>query len=175
MRAEKQLLLDEIKDHIDRSTCMILTSYQNMNPNMASAFRAQIAKSGGTFEVVRKRILMKAAAAAGFNLEPGFLEGHIGIVFALEDPVQVTKALFQYSKDHEEVFKVLGGRFEGQLCSQKDVEQISKLPGKDEMRSQFLGLCEAPLSQTLSVMESLLTAVIYCLENKVKPNNEVIL
>ena len=41
-----------------------------------------------------------------------------------------------------------------------------KLPAKDEMRAQLLGLFEAPMSQTLSTMESLLTSVMHCLENK---------
>jgi large subunit ribosomal protein L10 len=57
------------------------------------------------------------------------------------------------------------------MCSASDVEQISKLPGKDEMRSQFLGTLEAPLAQTLSVLEALLTSVMYCLENKSQANN----
>ena len=35
-------------------------------------------------------------------------------------------------------------------------KQISKLPGKDEMRAQFLGLLEAPMAQTLAVMEAVI-------------------
>ena len=52
------------------------------------------------------------------------------------------------------------------FCSASDVEQISKLPSKEEMRAQFLGTLEAPLSQTLGVIEALLTTVMHCLENK---------
>ena len=49
-----------------------------------------------------------------------------------------------------------------------DVERLSKLPSKDEMRAQFLSVLEAPMSQTLAVMEALLTSVPYCLDNKCK-------
>lgn len=171
MRQEKQLLLDEIKDMIDGSSAMVLTKYQKMNPNMAAHFRTLIIKSGGDFEVVRKRIFLKAATASGISIEEDAMQGHIGVIFAKADPVQVTKALYDFAKTNEEVFEVLLGRFEGQLCSAKDVEQISKLPSKDEMRSQFLGTLEAPLSQTLAVMDSLLTSVIYCLENKSNQDN----
>ena len=65
-------------------------------------------------------------------------------------------------------FKVIGGRFDGQLYTGADVERLSTLPGKDEMRAQFLSVFEAPLSQTLGSYEALLTSVPYCLDNKSK-------
>ena len=100
------------------------------------------------------------------------LQGHIAIVFADVDPVQTTKCVYQFCKENEQTLSVLAGRFEGNLCSAKDVELISKLPGRDEMRSQLLGLFEAPMSQTLSVMESMLCSVMFCLENKAANDSE---
>jgi large subunit ribosomal protein L10 len=147
---------------------MVLTRYKRMNPNLASHFRNFLGKSGGSYEVVRKRILIKAAEAAGIKLDRDQLEGHVGVVFAEQDPITVTKAVYQFRQENEDVLQILGGRFEGSVCTAADVEQISKLPSKDEMRAQFLGLLEAPLSQTLSVMEALLTSVMHCLENKSK-------
>jgi large subunit ribosomal protein L10 len=166
MRPEKQLLLDEIKQKIDGSKAFVLTKYQRLNPNMAANFRSLVSKSGGSFEVVRKRILIKAAQASGVTLTEDVLEGHVGVVFADKDAVQTTKIIFQFSKENEDVFQVLGGRFEGQLCSANDVEQISKLPSQNEMRAQFLATLEAPLGQALATMEALLTSVMHCLENK---------
>lgn len=166
MRPEKQLLLDEIKEKIEGSKALVLTRYQRLNPNRAAGFRFSVHQLGGSFEVVRKRILIKAAKSVGITLDPSLLQGHIGVVFAEKDPVQTTKLIYQFSKDNEQVFEVLGGRFEGQICSARDVEEISKLPSRDEMRAQFLGTLEAPMSQTLAVMEALMTSVMYCLENK---------
>jgi large subunit ribosomal protein L10 len=170
MRAEKQLLLDEIKQQIDHSTMMILTRYQHMDPNLSSVFRITLRTAGGAFEVVRKRILLKAIEAAGFSIDAQLLQGHIGVIFTDKDPISVTKSLYQFAKDNEDVVEVLGGRFEGKLYSAQDVKQISELPSKEEMRAQFLGLLEAPLAQTLAVMEALLTSVPYCLENKSNSN-----
>ncbi len=64
--------------------------------------------------------------------------------------------------------EVVGGRFEGKMYTGADVEKLSNLPSKDEMRAQFLSVLEAPMSQTLAVMEALLTSVVYCLDNKSK-------
>lgn len=166
MRQEKQLLLDEIKDKIEESNALVLTRYHSLTPNLSADFRKVLQDAGGDFSVVKKRILIKAAEEEGLTLDPALLQGHIGVVFALEDPIPTTKAFFNFAKENAEVFEVLAGQFEGRLCSAKDVKAISELPSQDEMRAQFLGLLEAPMSQTLSVMEALLTSVMHCLENK---------
>jgi large subunit ribosomal protein L10 len=166
MRPEKSLLLNEIKEKIDNSKAIVLASYKKMSPNLSADFRTNIAKTGGSFEIVKKRMLMKAAEKAGFSLDRSGLQGHIGVIFAEQDPVQTAKYVYKFRKDNEEIFEVIGGRFEGQICSAKDVELISQLPGQDEMRAQLLGLFEAPMSQTLAVVEALLCSVVYCLENK---------
>lgn len=166
MRPEKNILLKEIRDKIDSAQAMVLTGYEKMTPNMAAEFRVNIAKTGGSFKVVKKRMLIKAAEQAGFSLDRDELQGHVGVIFAESDPVQTTKCLYGFMKDNEQVLRVLGGRFEGVVCGAKDVELISRLPGRDEMRAQLLATMEAPMSQTLAVVEALLCSVVHCLENK---------
>jgi len=168
MRPEKQFLLDEIKYKMEHSKGFLLARYSKMDPNLASKFRMILAKAGSDFEVVHKRILVKAAEASGYTLDPGMLEGHIGLVFADVDILDTTKIVFKFRQENEAVLEVIGGRFAGMLYSAKDMEHLSKLPSKNEMRSQFSGLLEAVPSQTLSVMDTLLTSVIYCLDNKSK-------
>lgn len=168
MRPEKQFLLDDIKDRIAQSKGFLITRYSKMNPNLASDFRMVLAQSGSDFEVVRKRILMKAAEAAGCALDENNLEGHIGVVFAESDVLQAAKAVFKFRKGNEEVLEVLSGRVEGQFYSAKDVEDLAKLPSKDEMRAQIVGLLEAVPSQLLAVMDALITSPLHCLDNKSK-------
>lgn len=167
MRQEKQLLLDEIKGQIDQSSGFILMSYTGLTPNKANAFRSAISKTGGSVEVVRKRILIKAAQASGVTLDERILEGHIGVVFAGSDLLDTTKTLLTFSKDNGDIFKVVAGRYEGKVYDRAQIERLATLPSKDVMRAQLLGTLEAPMAQTLAVLEALLTSVPYCLENKI--------
>lgn len=172
MRQEKTLLLQEIKDKIDNSQAIVLATYQKMTPNLAANFRMNVAKTGGSLEIVKKRMLIKAAEKAGFTLNRDDLQGHIGVIFADNDPVQTTKCVYEFSKENKGNFVVIGGRFEGNLCSESDLKLISELPSQDEMRSQLLATFEAPLSQTLSTVEALLCSVLFCLENKTADSKE---
>jgi large subunit ribosomal protein L10 len=114
MRQEKQLLLDEIKGQLEEKPTFVLLSYASMASNVANAFRSEIAKSGGSVEIVRKRVLIKAAAETGVTLEKEVLEGHIGVVFAGDDAIETTKTIFTFSKDNGNVIKVVGGRYDVQ-------------------------------------------------------------
>lgn len=174
MRAEKQLLLDEIREKIEGAPSFIFTRYSSFTASKARQLRDLLAEAQGEFEVVRKKVLRKAAEATGNSLEGQALEGHIGVVFAGDDGVAASKALLKFQEEYEETLEILGGRFEGRLCSAQDVAAIARLPSKEEMQAQILGLFEAPLSQTLALMEALLTSVPHCLENKcAKENNNI--
>lgn len=168
MREEKQLLKQEILDKLVKHPAFVVMQYGKLTANAANDFRREVRKMGGDVEVVRKRVLIKAAEDAGLSLDFTTLDGHIGLVFLGGDPIETTKFVFKFSQEREKVIQVLGGRIEGQTYPGSDVEKLSQLPGKDEMRAQFLGLLEAPMAQTLAVMEALLTSVAHCLENKCK-------
>ena len=168
MKHEKQLLLDEIKVHIQDSPSYLIAQYAKLSANKANDFRRQMAKIGVDFEVVRKRVLVKAASQAGIELTVDSLPGHIGIIMPRNDPIEATKAVLQYSDSNEGCFQLLGGRVDGLQVGAADMKRLSELPSKLEMRAQFLGLLEAPLAQTLAVMDALLSSVVYCLDNKSK-------
>ncbi len=174
MRQEKQLLLDEIKEQIDRSGSFIVMSYKGLTANLANDFRREVAKLGGNIEVVRKRVLCKAAESAGVKLDIEALTGHIGLVFSGENTLDLTKTVIKFGKDNNDSISVIGGRMDGQLYNADQMQKLSELPSKDEMRAQFLSVLEAPLSHTLGTMDALLLSVVYCLDNKCKQQEEEI-
>jgi len=168
MRSEKQFLLDEITEKLSSAKALVFTQNNGLNPNQSYDLRKTLAESGGGYSVVHKRVFIKAAAEQGIALDKEQLPGHIALVYAMDDSIETTKALYGFAKKNKGKLEVLAGYFDGRICSTSDVTAISKLPSQDEMRAQLLGLFEAPMSQTLSVMDALLSSVIHCLENKSK-------
>lgn len=155
MRKEKELLLNEIKDKISASSAMIVTRYEKLEPNTAWALRALLGKSGSLFEVVRKRVFLKAAEKLGVQIDDTLLAGHIGIVFVNQSDAMVSaKAVIKFSEENQNLLKVLCGQIEGKIMPGAEIEMLSKLPGMDEMRAILLGLFVSPMSYMLSVMEA---------------------
>jgi len=167
MRQEKQLLLDEIREQISASDNFVIFNYEGIGANTVGEFRDEVAKIGGSVEVVPKRVFQKAAVEEGLELDKESLPGHIALLLDGQDSVTLTKTLMQFAKETNAV-KVLGGRFDKKMCTADEVKKISKLPGKEELRAQFLGLLEAPMAQTVAVMDAVVSSVVYCLDNKSK-------
>jgi large subunit ribosomal protein L10 len=170
MKSEKQILLDEIQGLIAHAGSFVIAQYGKLSANKANEFRKELAKVGANFEVVRKRVFIKAAESTGLNIDIDTIPGHIGIIFTESDPIEATKAVLKYSESNDKVFELKGAKFEGKLISAEQIVEISKLPGKDQMRAEFLGLLEAPMAQTLAVLDAVLSSVVYCLENKSNEN-----
>jgi large subunit ribosomal protein L10 len=151
---------------IEAAPSFIITRYKKLNPNVSSAIRKQLAAQGASMEVVRKRLLQKALEKVGVQRPRQELPGHISVVFMGGDPVATTKVLFQFIQENEDVITVLKGKLDGAVVSAEDVNMLSKLPGELEMRAQLIGVLQAPLTQTLGVMEALLSGVPSCLLQK---------
>ncbi len=176
MRKEKQLLLNEIKDKIDASKAMFVARYSALEPNTSWAFREQLSKLGGQFEVVRKRVFLKAAEQSGIKIDESLLNGHVGIVFVSQDDYMPTaKMVFKFSEERSKILEVLCGQIEGKIMPGSELEMLSKLPGIDEMRAALIGLFIAPMAQMLSVLEAAMAGPLSSPEEQSqKIENEVI-
>lgn len=169
MRDEKKLLLEEIKDKVKLSKALIVTQYENITTEEMYAFRSSLAKNNSEFEVVKKRIFLKVLEQCGYSYKPKELSGHIAVVFVKPegDPVNATKVVFEFSNETNKM-QILRGEIEGASYLKDDLKTLSTLPSINELRAQFLGLIEAPMSQTVSVIQSVLTSVMFALEEKKK-------
>jgi len=167
MRKEKTLLLEEIREKIDASAAMIITRYEKLEPNISWQLRSELAKSGSLFEVVRKKMFLKAAVGAGIQLDEALLQGHVGIVFVNQpDAMPSTKAIYKFSEDNGKIFEILCGQIEGKMVPGQDLEILSKLPGIDEMRATLLGLFTSPMSQMLAVLEAVMAGPLSVISQK---------
>ena len=166
MKREKQYLLDELKEQLGQSGSYLIAQYSSLSANKANEFRRVLTKCGAHLEVIKKRVFIKAAKDIGATFTEEALKGHIGIIMTQVDPVELTKAVIKYSEENEKSIVLLGGCIEGQTIDAQDMNKVATLPSKPEMRAQLLGLFQAPMSDMLSVVQSVLTSVVYCLDNR---------
>lgn len=164
MLAEKKWLLEEIEGELANSQGFILTKYENMPANLTAEFRNELRKAGSNLLVLKKRMLRKVKP----EYELRELQGHIALVLAQNDFIDAAKAVLSFQKNTGEMLSVLGGVFEGKKCSSEEIKEISNLPSIDVMRAQVLGVLALPMTQTLGILQAMLTSIIYCVDNKVK-------
>lgn len=167
MKAEKQFLLDEVKDQIVDRKDFVLMRYQKLTANAATQLRDGVAKAGGCTKVIRKRVLLKAAEQAGVTIDMGQLEGHIGVCFPGDDSVAVAKVVADFGKDNADAVELVGGHIEGQVLDAAQMKALAQLPGKDQLRAEIVGLLAAPASEVVGLINAVLSSLVYCVENKI--------
>ncbi|MCB1212928.1 MAG: 50S ribosomal protein L10 [Chlamydiia bacterium] len=171
MKQDKTLLKDEIKKGLSGATSVLLLRYTGLTAKIANDLRTKLCESSARFEVVPKRLLIKAASDIDLDLDLAVLGGHIAVIYATGDIVGATKSALEFSKENNNLLELIGGQSLGIYYNAEQVIMLSKLPSLDEMRAQLLATFVAPMSQTVSVMQGLLTAVMHCLQNKVDKEN----
>jgi large subunit ribosomal protein L10 len=155
MRADKQLFLDEIRQKIATSGSFVVTSYSKLEPNQSWVFRSLLSRQKSSFEVVRKRVFLKALEQEGVVLDLTALAGHIGVLFVEQkNPMPAAKAMIQFSKEAGNLLEVVSGKVEGEMVSGAHILELSALPSMDEMRAMLLSIFTAPMSQILSLLEA---------------------
>ena len=85
MRPEKEYLIKEASDHLEKSTFFFLTDYKGINSEETSELRAKLAERGAEFHVVKNTSLRLAAKEKNLPDLGEFLSGHTAIVVGGDD------------------------------------------------------------------------------------------
>lgn len=172
MKEEKKLLLQEVEEKISASQGFILLRYLGFTAANSREFRNSLSGVSAEFEVLKKRIFFKAIANSGLDIDASDLGGHLGVVFAYEDPVSAAKQVLDFNKQHDNSLVFLAGRIDNASLSGQEVESVAKLPSMKELRQQFVGVLAAPMSNVVGVMGAVLSGVISCIHQKSEKNQE---
>jgi len=76
------------------------------------------------------------------------LEGPNALVFGYNDPISVAKVLVKYAEENKKL-TIRGGVLGGKAMPAEAVADLAKLPSREVLIAQLLGLLQAPASQLL--------------------------
>jgi large subunit ribosomal protein L10 len=136
-RSTKEQVVSEIKDSFANVMSVVLADYRGLSVPAVTAMRHEFRKNGCEYRVM-KNTLVKIAIK-GSSLEPmsKLLTGPTALIWSNESPAAPAKLALQYAKE-QKAFVIKGGFFEGQVLDPTGVDQLSKMPGKQELQATML-------------------------------------
>jgi large subunit ribosomal protein L10 len=146
-RDEKAAVIEEVADQIRAAETIFAVDYRGLTVQDAANLRTRLVEAGATFRVVKNRLTIRAADAAGAESLKELLEGPTAFTFVAEggDAALAAKALAQYRRDTDTLaFK--GGQMGEDILSIEQIESISRLPARDVLHGQFVGVLASPLT-----------------------------
>src|SRR5262249_38808566 len=136
-RTQKEQTVGQIKDSWDGVQSIVLAEYRGLDVPTVTAVRDEVRKAGRPDKGFKETLVR--IALQGSRIEPisQLLEGPTAVIWSNESPSTPAKVATKIAREHEK-FVIKGGYFDGQALDAAGVKSLATMPGKDELRAQFL-------------------------------------
>ena len=150
-RTEKNTVVEGLKEELAlEGGSIVLVEFKGLDVEGANAVRKSFREAECNYKVVKNTLLKRAVEGTDLEAIGPLCKGSTAIAYSRTDPVAAAKAAVACQKDHKH-FAVKGGFFE-EFLDAANVEQLSKMPGKDELRSKLLATMLAAPQNLMRLM-----------------------
>ncbi len=156
---QKVKQVEQIKERYQRATGVIFTEYRGLSVPALQKLRRNLAVHGAELSVVKNTLFKIAAGDDAAKISDDMTSGPTAVAFVHKDESATAKALFDFIKENK-TFVIKGGFLDGRLYDGAKMEQISKLPPKEVLLSQIVGIIAAPMSNLVSTIQEIYAAPI---------------
>jgi len=165
----KETLENRIKKYFKESDSIFIIRYSRLSSPELTTLRQSLRGSKATLFITKNSVVRRGLKSLGLEDLIKSIEGPCGLVFAREDPVVTSRALYDFSKQHEQL-KLEAGFLEDKILGKKDIESLACLPRKEVLRYQAVVVLKSPISGLVMVLKGNLRRLVYCLE-QIKSKN----
>ena len=151
-KLEKAEIVQAIQEKVARSQIGILTDFKGLKVEDMTRLRRQLQEAGAELRVV-KNTLLRRVGADDSPLAPlvSHATGPNALTLGYADPVMVTKVLIKFAQEKPQLI-IKAGALGGQALTPKDLEALSKLPAREVLLSQLLGVLQGVPTGLVTVL-----------------------
>lgn len=160
-KTEKQKLVDELRDKLGTANALYYTDFTGLNVKRMTDLRRRLRKAGVEYVVIKNTLALRAVNESGLMSER--LKGPTGIVVA-KDAVAGAKVLSDFAKENDSKPGIKGGLFDGRRLDVEQVKQLANMPSREQLLSELGATMQAPISNFLGAMNSMLTTFVGALD-----------
>jgi len=159
----KEASESRIKSSFKSSQGLILVKYSGVSSPDMSTLRKALRGAGADLFVVKNSVARRAMQDLGLKELSKGIDAPCGMIFFKDEPVDTSKVLCSFRKDHEKLL-LEGGFMIDRLLTLKDIETMSKLPGKQVLRAQVVGVLNMPITKLVLTLNQTLKKLVFCLD-----------
>jgi large subunit ribosomal protein L10 len=153
-RREKETFVESLRSDFSKSQHAILVDFRGITVPAVTEFRRKIRQSGGHYKVIKNTLAVRALEGTPLSaLKEKFLQT-TAIAYCDSDPVALAKVIVNFSKDHPQIVVKSGLVSGSELLDAAGVKALSAMPGLPELRSQLLGVLQAPAAKLVRLLNT---------------------
>ncbi len=154
-RDEKSAVIDQVAEQIQESQAIFALDYRGITVSQAAELRAKLREADASLRVVKNTLTERAADKAGAEDLKAFLDGPTAFTFVRGDAAMAAKALAAFRKEYE-LLEFKGGTMDGAEVTADEIIAISKLPSRDALNQQLVGVLAYPISGLARTLNQLI-------------------
>lgn len=165
---KKEAVVAEIKEQLSSAKGAVFTSYKGLTVAQDTKLRREMREAGITYRVIKNTMTRIAANDLGLDGISEHLEGTTALAFSTEDPVAPAKVICAFMKknklEEKGILTIKVGLVEGKVISDKEVKALAALPSREELIAKLLGSMNAPITNTVGVLQGVIRNAVYVLD-----------
>lgn len=144
-REEKAAVIDQVATQIKESQAIYAVDYRGISVTQVAELRERLVEAGASLRVVKNSLTERAADQAGAESLKELLEGPTAFTFVSGDAALAAKAIARFRREHQ-VPQFKGGTLDGDVLSIEQIEDIAKLPARNVLDGQLVGVLASPIT-----------------------------
>lgn len=145
-RTKKKALIDDYQDGLAAAPHAFLLGFKGMTVPQVTDLRNRIRETGGSYQVVKNTLALRAIDGKGLAALSEQFVGPTAVAYTGADVVSLAKALADFRKEVP-AFEFKGGLVDGQPVGADQVEDIAKMPSREELLAKLLFLLQSPITR----------------------------
>ncbi len=148
---QKQVIIDEIKDKLERAESAVVIDYMGITVAEADEMRKKLREADVDYTVYKNTLVKRAIEGTKYEALNDILEGPSAFAISYDDATAPARVLNNAIKDYKKMeFK--GGIIEGEYYDKESIEKIAAIPSRDALISKFMGSIQSPIANFARVV-----------------------
>lgn len=142
--AVKAKKVEEVTEQLNKSVSAIVVDYRGLTVEQVTDLRKQLREAGVKMEVIKNKVMVRAAEKAGYADMNDVFSGPTAVAFSEEDPIAPAKILANFAKTAD-ALQLKGGMVEGKVASLEEIQEYATMPSREELLATIANLLQAPV------------------------------
>ncbi len=164
-KEQKKEILQKLNEKIKKAKSVVFAEFNGLGVKDNEELRIKLKQENSEYYVAKKTLLNIAFKEEKIQeLDVEKFNGRVATIFGYEDEVAPAKIVDEFKKTHKEQINFIGGVLENNFLSAEKIQELAKLPSKQELYAKIVGSLNAPISGFVNALAGNMRNLVYVLK-----------
>jgi large subunit ribosomal protein L10 len=146
----KEMMMDQLRSDLDGSRSVLILDLKGIDAISENQFRRDLRKKSIRMRALKNSLARRVLSEMGLGGLSGYLEGPSVLVWGGDGVAELAKEVSTQVKSLKKP-EIKGGAVDGVVIGPSQVEDITKLPSREQLIGRVVSLALAPVQRILAL------------------------